>query len=198
MWSFSAKFWQKKARNYFCTWHPGALKQALLASRDVIISSQFSARIRRGFFTVTDAGCPKKGFFQWKGGGNSVNEGFGEDFHRKGNSVFRGPGDSVNRHLRKFAVRGSLRGVWIQGAVNPPVFGIPSFGIPVFGIPVFGIPDSGIPVFGIPVSGRVPVWGFPYLRNPCFRNPCFRNSCFRNSHLRNFRRIHAPLNQNTP
>ena len=35
-------------------WKPW--KQALLASRDVIISSQFAARIRRGFFTLGD-GC---------------------------------------------------------------------------------------------------------------------------------------------
>ena len=35
-------------------WEPW--KQALLASRDVIISSQFAARIRRGFFTLGD-GC---------------------------------------------------------------------------------------------------------------------------------------------
>ena len=31
----------------------------------------------------------KKGFFQWKGGRHLVNEGFGKDFHRKGNSVKR-------------------------------------------------------------------------------------------------------------
>ena len=35
-------------------WEPW--KQALLASRDVMISSQFAARIRRGFFTLGD-GC---------------------------------------------------------------------------------------------------------------------------------------------
>ena len=35
-------------------WEPW--KQAFLASRDVIISSQFAARIRRGFFTLGD-GC---------------------------------------------------------------------------------------------------------------------------------------------
>ena len=29
----------------------------------------------------------KKGFFSEKGGGNSVNDGFGKDFYRKGNSV---------------------------------------------------------------------------------------------------------------
>ena len=53
-------------------------------------------------------------------------------------------------------IKGSLRGVWIKGALNLPVFGIPVFGIPAFGIPVFGIPD-----FGFSVSERVPVWGFP-------------------------------------
>ena len=31
----------------------------------------------------------RKGFFSEKGGGNSVNEGFGKDFSRKGNSVKR-------------------------------------------------------------------------------------------------------------
>ena len=31
----------------------------------------------------------KKGFFSEKGGGNSVNQGFGKDFYRKGNSVKR-------------------------------------------------------------------------------------------------------------
>ena len=31
----------------------------------------------------------KKGVFNEKGGGNSVNEGFGKDFYRKGNSVKR-------------------------------------------------------------------------------------------------------------
>ena len=56
MWSFSAKFWQKTAEivSVNDVWEPW--KQALLASRDVIISSQFAARIRRGFFTLGD-GC---------------------------------------------------------------------------------------------------------------------------------------------
>ena len=43
----------------------------------------------------------KKGFFSEKGGGNSVNDGFGKDFYRKPNSVkrfgpFTGPPDSEN------------------------------------------------------------------------------------------------------
>ena len=43
----------------------------------------------------------KKRTFQWKGGGNSVNGGFGKDFYRKGNSVkrsarFSEPPDSEN------------------------------------------------------------------------------------------------------
>ena len=43
----------------------------------------------------------KKGFFSEKGGGNSVNEGFGKDFYSKGNSVksfgpFTEPPDSEN------------------------------------------------------------------------------------------------------
>ena len=43
----------------------------------------------------------KKGFFSEKGGGNSVNQAFGKDFYRKGNSVnrfgpFIEPPDSEN------------------------------------------------------------------------------------------------------
>ena len=43
----------------------------------------------------------KKGFFSEKGGGNSVNQGLGKDFYRKGNSVkrfgpFTEPPDSEN------------------------------------------------------------------------------------------------------
>ena len=43
----------------------------------------------------------KKRVFSEKGGGNSVNQGFGKDFHRKGNSVkrlapFTEPPDSEN------------------------------------------------------------------------------------------------------
>ena len=39
----------------------------------------------------------KKGLFSEKGGGNSVNEGSGKDFYRKGNSVKRSePPDSEN------------------------------------------------------------------------------------------------------
>ena len=43
----------------------------------------------------------KKGLFSEKVGGNSVNEGFGKDFYRKGNSVkrfgpFSEPPDSEN------------------------------------------------------------------------------------------------------
>ena len=46
----------------------------------------------------------KKGFFSEKGGGNSVNEGFGKDFYRKGKSVkrfgpFTEPPDSENRKV---------------------------------------------------------------------------------------------------
>ena len=46
----------------------------------------------------------KKGVFSEKGGGNSVNEGFGKDFYRKGNSVkrfgpFTEPPDSENRKV---------------------------------------------------------------------------------------------------
>ena len=43
----------------------------------------------------------KNGFFSEKGGGNSVNQGFGKDLHRKGHSVkrfgpFTEPPDSEN------------------------------------------------------------------------------------------------------
>ena len=43
----------------------------------------------------------KKGVFSEKGGGNALNEGFGKDFYRKGNSVkrfgpFSEPPDSEN------------------------------------------------------------------------------------------------------
>ena len=43
----------------------------------------------------------KNGFFSEKGGGNSVNQDFGEDFYRKGNSMkrfgpFTAPPDSEN------------------------------------------------------------------------------------------------------
>ena len=43
----------------------------------------------------------KKGVFSEEGGGNSVNQGFGKDFYRKGNSVkrsgrFSEPPDSEN------------------------------------------------------------------------------------------------------
>ena len=46
----------------------------------------------------------KSGFFSEKGGGNSVNQGFGKDFYRKGNSVkrfgpFPEPPDSENRKV---------------------------------------------------------------------------------------------------
>ena len=46
----------------------------------------------------------KKRDFSEKGGGNSVNQGFGKDFYRKGNSVkrsgrFSEPPDSENRKL---------------------------------------------------------------------------------------------------
>ena len=85
-------------------------------------------------------------------------------------------------------IRGSLRGVWIKGALNLPIFGIPSFGIPSFGISVFGIPDFGIlgfgnlclrdpcsvcvcvcvfPTFGIPDFG-IPVLGIPDFGIPGF------------------------------
>ena len=40
-------------------------------------------------------GCDKA-LFNDKGGGNSVNQGFGKDFYRKGNSVKRFPPDSEN------------------------------------------------------------------------------------------------------
>ena len=55
----------------------------------------FGQGIRRSAFSV------KKGVFSEEGGGNSVNQGFGKDFYRKGNSVkrsgpFSEPPDSEN------------------------------------------------------------------------------------------------------
>ena len=49
------------------------------------------ARIRADFREgdATKHFSVKKGVFSEKGGGNSVNEGFGKDFYRKGNSVKR-------------------------------------------------------------------------------------------------------------
>ena len=64
------------------------LKQALLASRDVIISSQICGSKLQKVFTLGD-GCWLPSFSVKKGGGNSVNGGFGKDFYRKGNSVKR-------------------------------------------------------------------------------------------------------------
>ena len=66
-------------------------------------SSCKTTKIRADFW----AGDPTKHFsvkkrgFQWKGGRDSVNEGFGKDFYRKGNSVkrsgpFSEPPDSEN------------------------------------------------------------------------------------------------------
>ena len=48
----------------------------------------------------------KKGVFSEKGGGNSVNEGFGKNFYRKGNSVKRsGPfSESLGSENRKVAI----------------------------------------------------------------------------------------------
>ena len=60
-----------------------------------VIRADFWKGMRRSPFQC------KKGFFSEKGGGNSVNEGFGEDLYRKGNSVkrsgpFSEPPDSEN------------------------------------------------------------------------------------------------------
>ena len=53
---FRPNFGQKNARNYFCTWRPGAFKTSILASRDVIISSQICVSKFQSFFTLGD-GC---------------------------------------------------------------------------------------------------------------------------------------------
>ena len=50
----------------------------------------------------------KKGVFSEKGGGNSVNQGFGKDFYRKGNSVkrfgpFTEPPDSQTEKLLSYS-----------------------------------------------------------------------------------------------
>ena len=68
-------------------------------------------------------------------------------------------------------IRGSLRGVWIKGAVNRLAFGIPSFGIPAFGTPVSGIPDFGIPGFGIPGFGISVFRNFSLNQTPLIRHP---------------------------
>ena len=81
-------------------------------------------------------------------------------------------------------LRGSLRGVWIKGALNAR-----------FRNPGFRNPCFRIPWLWNPCLRESPSVGFPHLRNPCFRNPWLRNPWFRNSHLRNFSRIQAPLNQ---
>ena len=57
MWSFPAKFWQKKRQNFFLYMTSGSLlKQALWASRDVIISSQICVSKLQRFFKLGD-GC---------------------------------------------------------------------------------------------------------------------------------------------
>ena len=50
-----------------------------------------TARIRDDFWEgdATKHFSLKKRIFSEKGGGNSVNQGFGKDFYRKGNSVKR-------------------------------------------------------------------------------------------------------------
>ena len=68
--------------------------------RPVILGMDIRSRfLGRGCDTVLFS--EKKGVFSDKGGGNSVNEGFGKDFYRKGNSVkrsgpFSEPPDSEN------------------------------------------------------------------------------------------------------
>ena len=63
VWSFPAKFWPKKPEisSVHAVWEP--LKQALLASRDVIISSQICVSKLQRFLTLGD-GCwlPKPPF----------------------------------------------------------------------------------------------------------------------------------------
>ena len=56
MWSFPAKIWQKNAKNDLSTWRPRTFKQALLASCDVIISSQICGSNLQKVFTLGD-GC---------------------------------------------------------------------------------------------------------------------------------------------
>ena len=68
------------------------------------ISGKTLMLMLRADFGEGDATKPfsvKKGVFSEKGGGNSVNQGFGKDFYRKGNSVkrfrpFTEPPDSEN------------------------------------------------------------------------------------------------------
>ena len=66
-----------------------------LTDQGYLIRADFRERDATKHFSV------KKGVFSEKGGGNSVNQGFGKDFYRKGNSVkrfgpFTEPPDSEN------------------------------------------------------------------------------------------------------
>ena len=72
--------------------HPQISEQT---RRNSGLGADFGNGMRRSTFQW------KKRFFREKGGGNSVNEGFGQDFHRKGDSVkrfgpFTEPPDSEN------------------------------------------------------------------------------------------------------
>ena len=51
--------------------------------------AHLGADFREGNATKHFSVRKKKGFLSEKGGGNSVNEGFGKEFHRKGYSVKR-------------------------------------------------------------------------------------------------------------
>ena len=66
-------------------WDPwrGRLFQDFLETFWLLSEPIFGKGMRRSTFSV------KKRGFSEKGGGNSVNEGFGKDFYRKGNSVKR-------------------------------------------------------------------------------------------------------------
>ena len=66
----------------------------------ISVSTVFSADFWEG--DATKHFSVKKGVFSEKGGGNSVNQGFGKDFYRKGNSVKRfGPFHSLNPRTLK-------------------------------------------------------------------------------------------------
>ena len=70
-------------------------RESFCESREGVIEAAFWEADARKHFSV------KKRVFSEKGGGNSVNEGLGKDFHRKGNSVkrfgpFTEPPDSEN------------------------------------------------------------------------------------------------------
>ena len=89
----------------------------------------------------------KKGFFSEKGGGNSVNEGFGKDFYRKGNSVKRSgpfgePPDSENWKVAVLIPFPKISTEWIDTQVK--IVGLCSACWAIAGLPWSSLPCVGI------------------------------------------------------